>query len=979
MTQNLTVLYRKFYETYSKQYGPNTCILLLVGKFYEVYDLIHPESGNPHTSMKRAVEIMNIALKEKPNYGPNKETGLWAGIPEQSLHKFAAPLTALGWTVVVVDQVKEAATNQVINRIPTRILSPGTHLETASQERMSVSAIWIDGPIYAAAVLDITTGEVFSFQTTEPYNIQHMLQVYCVKESVVSQVPPAAGAGAVAVAIPGIVHEIPFYTNDNFAKPFAREEYFRKMFRLKSMLPVRTALRLGPIVAEQTERAICLLLRFVEDHFPQQVDRLASHEPYTPTEHMALSNNILEQLSIITTNGQKYVLSLLQHTHSAIGRRDLRERILRPITAVDELEKRWAEVAYASELPNQRRVALERDLKGLYDIPRLHYTFAEASTGSLDILQLAQSYCATVCLIQNLRDTPLACPELLETQIAEFRRMFRSLFDEEKAQRKENGEPIGFLTAMSGPRTMAIEKKIQDIQETWTQTWAVFCKEIKIPAESFSLVLKGDGEFAWEGSRTLLKTVQGAVFSKAGGLTALAVDYKKSGPITISCKELYVFVDSVRTLSRDLAIMLRQESRPACDTMWEAAVPFQKEWFSWLGRIDSTIALAVTAKMYGWTQPSIAAAAAGLEIVGLVHPLLYTAQTRMEYVKHNVSLGSTKAKGWLIYGVNASGKSSLMKAVGIATILAQAGSFVPAESMRIRPYDAAFSRIWSHDNLWAGLSSFAVEISELRDILAQATDKSLVLGDEVCSGTESMSATALVASTLEHLDEKGCHFMFATHLHDLMKVPRLLPRPGIAVWHLRVQRTPEGKLIYDRTLQAGSGSCTYGLEVARAMGIPLKLLDRAHEIRRALGGEVAATDAPKSLWNPNIQRKACEVCGEPVVKELEVHHILPRAEGGGNELRNLVVLCERCHDKHHAGQLEVGELRQTSEGLERSTTVFSEVAAPVKKKAPKWTEEQMETIRIAINKFSGRPLTRICLELEEVGIHIKPAQLKGLI
>jgi DNA mismatch repair protein MutS len=973
MTQTLTALYRKFYETYSKQYGPNTCILLLVGKFYEVYDLIDPESGNPHTSMKRAVEIMNIALKEKPNYGPNKETGLWAGIPEQSLHKFAAPLTALGWTVVVVDQVKEAATNQVINRIPTRILSPGTHLETASQERMSVSAIWIDGSTYAAAVLDITTGEVFSFQTTEPYNIQHMLQVYCVKESVVSQVPPAAAAPA---AIPGIVHEIPFYTNDNFAKPFAREEYFRKMFRLRSMLPVRTALRLGPIVADQTERAICLLLRFVEDHFPQQVDRLASHEPYTPTDHMALSNNILEQLSIITTNGQKSVLSLLQHTHSAIGRRDLRERILRPITAVDELEKRWAEVAYASELPNQRRVALERDLKGLYDIPRLHYTFAEASTGSLDILQLAQSYCATVCLIQNLRDTPLACPELLETQIAEFRRMFRSLFDEEKAQRKENGEPIGFLTAMSGPRTMAIEKKIQDIQETWAQTWVVFCKEIKIPAESFSLVLKGDGEFAWEGSRTLLKTVQGAIFSKAGGLTALEVDYKKSGPITILCKELYVFVDSVRTLSRDLTIMLRQESRPACDTMWESAVPFQKEWFSWLGRVDSTIALAVTARMYGWTRPSCSSQA-HLEIEGLVHPLLYTAQTRMEYVKHNVSLGCCGgAKGWLIYGVNASGKSSLMKAVGIATILAQAGSFVPAESMRIRPYDAAFSRIWSHDNLWAGLSSFAVEISELRDILAQATDKSLVLGDEVCSGTESMSATALVASTLEHLDEKGCHFMFATHLHDLMKVPRLLPRPGIAVWHLRVQRTPEGKLIYDRTLQAGSGSCTYGLEVARAMGIPLKLLDRAHEIRRALGGEVAATDAPKSLWNPNIQRKACEVCGEPVVKELEVHHILPRAEGGSNELRNLVVLCERCHDKHHAGQLEVGELRQTSEGLERSTTVFT---APVKKKVPKWTEEQMETIRTAINKFSGRPLTRICLELEEVGIHIKPAQLKGLV
>jgi hypothetical protein len=162
------------------------------------------------------------------------------------------------------------------------------------------------------------------------------------------------------------------------------------------------------------------------------------------------------------------------------------------------------------------------------------------------------------------------------------------------------------------------------------------------------------------------------------------------------------------------------------------------------------------------------------------------------------------------------------------------------------------------------------------------------------------------------------------------------------------------------------------------MGIPLKLLDRAHEIRRALGGEVAATDAPKSVWNPNIQRKACEVCGDPVVKELEVHHIVPRAEGGSNDLRNLVVLCEKCHDKHHAGHLEVGELRQTSEGLERSTTIVT-AQTQAKKKAPKWTEEQMESIRSAINKFSGRPLTRICLELEELGIHIKPAQLKGLI
>jgi DNA mismatch repair protein MutS len=1002
MTQNLTILYRKFYETYSKKYGTNTCILLLVGKFYEVYDLIDPESGNPYTSAKRAVEIMNIALKEKPEYGPNKETGLWSGFPEQSLHKFAAPLTSLGWTVVVVDQVKDSISDQVIDRIPTRILSPGTHFETASQERMSVSAIWIHDSIYAAAVLDITTGEVFSFQTKDFYDIQHMLQVYCVKESVLTIAesgPESSGASLSQshqsiqsiASIPGLVHKIPFNTKDNFAASFPREEYLRKMFRVKSLLPTRTVLRLSQS-PEQTERALCLLLRFVEDHFPQHIERLASHEPYIPDNHMRLSNNILEQLSIITTNGQKSVLNLLHNTHSAIGRRAMRERILRPITNTEELEKRCEQVSFLVNPENtDTRKASEQDVKALYDLPRLHYKFSEASTKSLDVLQCAQTYSATTCLIQNLKQTPLACPESLEQQIVDFRRQFRTLFDEEKAQQREDGRLVGYLTPISGPQTYKLEMKIQEIQETWLKTWTSFCKSIKIPPESFHLEQKGDGEFVWEGPRSFLKSIQGAAFSLGQSsqngqsnpvLTGLQIDFKKSGPITLGCKELYVFCDSLRSSLRDLNNVLARELVPACDTLWETVRPFQNEWFEWLGMVDCSAALASAAKQYGWCRPSFCSDS-GLDIKGLRHPLLETAETRLEYVKHDVALGKGTGKdhnGWLIYGVNASGKSSLMKAVGISVILAQAGSFVPADSMRISPYDAAFSRIWTQDNLWAGLSSFAVEISELRDILLQATDKSLVLGDEVCSGTESMSATALVASTLEHLDSKGSHFIFATHLHDLMKVPRLFPRPGIAVWHLQVQRTPEGKLIYDRTLQPGSGSCTYGLEVARAMGIPFELLERAHEIRRALGGEAAVTNAPKSVWNPAIQRHKCEVCGAAVVKDLEVHHIIPRSEGGLNALRNLVVLCETCHDKHHAGEIEVGELKQTSEGFERSSVMVSAVESrkSVKARVSPWSEEQLTSIRAALEKYKGRPLTRTTLALQEEGITISPAQLRRI-
>lgn len=957
MTQNMITLYRKFYEHYKEIYGENTCIFLLVGKFYELYDLVD-SNGQPFTSMRRAVQILNIVLKEKPAMGPNGELGLWAGVPEQSLHKYAGVLTRDGWTVIVVDQVKDK-TDQVIDRIPTRILSPGTHVEIAGQDRMTVAAIWADTQ-YSCSLIDLTTGEVFSYKTEKVDDILHMLQVYSVKETIIVKVVPTS------LEIRGILHEVPYSPRDNLSNPFTREEYLRKMFRLKTMLPVRTVLDINE---ESIERSLCTLLRFIEDHFPQQSERLTSHEVYTPEEYMRLSNNILEQLSVLTTNGQKSVLNMLERTHSSIGKRAMRERILRPMKDEGEIVDRWNQVEWATNLSLEDRRIYEGNLKGLYDLPRIHYKFAEGSIESIDVLQAYQTYSATICLIKNLSGTPLACDPQLQRSIQEFRETVSSILDEEKGKERENGAIVGFLTPISGPETCKIEDEVQSINVNWKDTWEKFCKFARISPDSFHLEEKGDGEYTWEGSRTNLKAIEANIVNSY--LPGLLVEHKKTGPIIVSCPAISSYTNMLRVKKRELSLMLKKEVQNVCDTLWDSVRPFQNEWVQWLGRIDCTLALASAAREYKWAKPSIGKV---LEIEGLRHPLLETCKTRMEYVKHSVQLGKNSVNGWLLYGVNASGKSSLMKAVGISVILAQAGSFVPADSMILRPYDAAFSRIWSHDNIWSGLSSFAVEITELRDILQQATEKSLILGDEVCSGTESISATALVASTLEYLDTQRSHFIFATHLHDLMNVRGFLPRAGISVWHLRVQRVG-GKLIYDRTLQPGSGSPTYGLEVAHAMGIPLAILDRAHSIRRSLSGEVAITDAPKSTWNSNIVRHVCEVCKCKIVNELEVHHIQQRSAGGDNQLRNLIVLCERCHDLHHAGNLDIGPLLMTSDGLERSHGSVSDTNS----RSGKWTEEEIDTIIAAVTRFRGRPLVRACLFLEESGIIITQSQIKKFL
>jgi DNA mismatch repair protein MutS len=378
------------------------------------------------------------------------------------------------------------------------------------------------------------------------------------------------------------------------------------------------------------------------------------------------------------------------------------------------------------------------------------------------------------------------------------------------------------------------------------------------------------------------------------------------------------------------------------------------------------------------------------------------------YVQHDVTLGKDE-KGWLVYGMNASGKSTLMKAVGICVLLAQAGCFVPATAMNLTPFRAVYTRILNHDNLFAGLSSFAVEMSELRDILRSADPYTLVLGDELCAGTESVSAMSLVSAGIQWLSAKGAKYIFATHLHDLPKIlgdPKTL---GLQIWHLHVEYNPATKkLVYDRRLMPGSGSSLYGLEVARAMDLPHEFLELAKANRHALLGSVKEQDALGSSWCPTIRRRACELCGNAVVADLEVHHIEQRALANEkgilpngtpmNAPSNLVVLCEACHDAHHAGTVAINTVVETSEGPERSTRSSSPVSAGAGagagagaragagaatasvssgSSAPKgkWSAEEVEAIELSLRQYKTASLKAVSYQLKTAGIDISPSSL----
>jgi DNA mismatch repair protein MutS len=274
--------------------------------------------------------------------------------------------------------------------------------------------------------------------------------------------------------------------------------------------------------------------------------------------------------------------------------------------------------------------------------------------------------------------------------------------------------------------------------------------------------------------------------------------------------------------------------------------------------------------------------------------------------------GASSECGMLVYGVNASGKSSLGKAIGLAVLMAQCGMPVPATSMKLIPYNAIYTRILGNDNLWAGMSSFVVEMTEFRSILRSANRRVLVVGDELCAGTETASATAIVAAGIQTLIKRGCHFFFATHLHELVDIPEISSNRQVSIFHLSVKPNLEnGSLLYDRHLRHGCGSPMYGLEVCRGLDMDSEFLTLAYDLRTRLFRSDGK--AHSSRYNADVVVSKCEICGSR--EALETHHIIPQASatatgriGPGkhkNSKDNLVVLCDSCHTKHHNGDLDI--------------------------------------------------------------------------
>ena len=938
-------MYQKYYTVWAKHaeaYGPRTALLYQVGGFFEIYDTENLTTGTTKANIREIAELCQLSLTQHDvgdESAEQKTRTLFGGFPEGALSKFEKILVQAGWTVVVVVQKKDKK-GVVEDRVVDHISSPGCYTDSSVKERRLVGCVIesIGGPsalqkiYWSVAALDLATGRIWFAEGGAPDRLHQFLCMHPPAELVLwSDGLPASNALTDSLqSITDAVH-LKCLGPASAAVDEATLERFWSLKRLAGWISKQPASR----------RCLAALMAFAEDHVPSALRSLEEPELWIPDGEVRLGNAALEQLGLVSLRSEKEgLLGMMDKCRSVMGHRLLRSRLLRPISAIGDLEERLDRIAAAA---GRDPVSTERGLRSLYDISRL-WRRAELGTATMnDMACLLRSYEAAASLG--------SCGSELFVWVAARWNTLATV----EIVRDSAGSPTTKLPFVAGAYP-TIEKlfaeglAIRAEAEALCEQWSSGLTASKKPEQLYLDDAEGGG-FRVTGTKRRINAVL-TVLRDEGDNSAKIVPYKTTSLLETAGLE---------------AISMRHRGWmhrwiPAWTEAWATAladlVTFGRastaKVEAWCADLDVSWTVAGIATEWNWVRPVfVEGAASSVEVTGLRHPMIERL-VKVPYVSHSVDLTATH--GFLLYGMNASGKSSLMKALGLSVLLAQAGFPVPATTFRLSPFTAIFTRILGNDNLWAGLSSFAVEMTEFREILQFADDRSLVLGDELCSGTESLSATALVAAGVETLAERGTKFVFATHLHELAN---LVPKDSVTAVHLKVHYDAStDTLVYDRSLAPGSGSALYGLEVCRALDLPAAYLDRATTIRKQLAGWVAPH---RSAYSAEAVIDRCAVCDSGV--GLEAHHIVPQASSGTHTAGNLVCLCAKCHDDHHGGCLVIEGWEETSGGrrLRWSRPAVSAVTDEV----TAWIKEQrllkvrVPTIQRMAKQIFGVSLTAV--------------------
>ena len=821
-----TPLMRQYREI--KQAYQDAILFFRVGDFYEMFS----------RDAEEASRLLNITLTSRDKHSANPVP--LCGVPYHAATTYIAKLLKAGRTVALCDQVEDPKSAKgLVRREVVRLYTPGTLVDAEllpPEETAFLAALAVSdsSPAHPSelglAAIDLSTGD-FRITTFEGEQAVSRLQGELSRLEPRELLIPATLDGSLLEPLglpPGCrvcaVGPEPF-------DPAEAESALREQFPSSEIERLN---ELGSPACVRAAGAILSYLRNTQRHGNLRHIRTIVIQQHTDNMHLdPMTIRNLELVRPLTgdrreeTGNRHTLLAVVDRTVTVMGRRLLREWVLRPSVRIDHIVQRLDAV---QELVQQleTRVRLRSALRNVQDVARLTSRLALARATPRDLLVLKQS----LAVLPTLR--PLlgrfCCALLAQVcagwdDAADLHDLLEGMLMSEVPLSSRDG---GIVKDGYDPTVDALRGAMRD-------------------GKQWLLDLEGR-----ERARTgidSLKVRYNQVFGyyievTKPNLNRVPPDYIRKQTL----------VNAERFMTAELKEL--EERITGADVKLKA---LEGELFDWLVQqlaaqvarlqgisarmalIDALAGLAEVAALHRYVRPDVDESST-IQIIEGRHPVVERLDLEGGFISNDTSLDRETHRLLIITGPNMAGKSTYLRQVALIVLLAQMGSFVPASRARIGLVDRVFTRVGASDNLAAGHSTFMVEMSETAHILRHATSRSLILLDEIGRGTSTYDGLSLAWSIAEYIQSAphlGARTLFATHYHEMTQLEEL--RPGIRNYRVAVQER-DGDVLFLRKIVEGGADRSYGIHVAKLAGLPAAILNRAQEVLHQLEqGDRSAT------------------------------------------------------------------------------------------------------------------------------------------
>lgn len=785
------------------------CLLFFrLGDFYEMFD----------DDAITASRELDLTLTTRDRGKDEEERTPMCGVPYHSVEPYIAKLLAKGYKVAICEQTEDPALAKgLVSRDVVRIITPGTVVESSmldERRQNYICSCFIESGGGAVCFADISTGEVILADFEGEDAAGHIL----------SELVRYSPAEVILSADTGLYEPVSKFLNDRINCPvqvsdsfFDNERahaLFEKRFGASEMDKIR-----GNIPAI---RAAGALLAYLSETQKKEDVPLSKLTRYSAGSYMELDYQTRRNLELTETIRERdkrgSLLWVLDRTKTAMGGRTLRSWLEKPLLSPAAVKRRLNAVAELFSAPVARGEITEV-LRGVGDMERLIGRLVLGSGNCRDLRGLADSASnlpMIVSLLSDMRCAVLSRAAGMDT-LSDIAGAINAAISDNPPFSVRDGGLIreGYDPEVDRLRALTTSAKDAVAAVETAERERTGIKKLKI---GYNKVFG----YYIEMPRSQSESVPDHYIRKQ---TLVNCERYITEELKNLESELLTAHDRLTDLEYRIFSSMRDLAASAAERIRTSA--------SIVGELDALCSLAETASRNNYSMPEVDVSET-IDIIDGRHPVVERAQNDVLFVPNDTSIGSDECRVAIITGPNMAGKSTYMRQTALIVLMAQIGSFVPARSAHIGIVDRIFTRIGASDDLFAGQSTFMVEMTEVAQILRSATRSSLLILDEIGRGTSTFDGMAIARAVLEFCADSrtlGAKTMFATHYHELTELADILP--GVKNFSTAVKKRGDD-VIFLRRIIPGGADRSYGVEVAKLAGVPDSVIRRSRAVLKTL-------------------------------------------------------------------------------------------------------------------------------------------------